>query len=296
MAKYRSTLSDLADAAMIARAVRFDATIFLGVGQFHTETFTDLAAARQRASQLTAQVSNGRRGMVYAIIPEGRSTLVPPSYQPGATNVTTDKIALSTTEICALTAAVKGETGIKRANSKDAAAKRFITVATDAGIKDALSILQAPTFDEAKAMLPLTIPASLSHEAHAQIKAAARQVADKIVANRAKRVLDAVPQAAIDTEVAAANARIAKQATGKRAAILEAAQRGELPSPPDFSAATHARFRNKLGELVKLVEAGDIAALKAFPINPISSSPRAMDKYRNLAVTALEARMAGKAA
>lgn len=33
-------------------------------------------------------------------------------------------------------------------------------------------------------------------------------------------------------------------------------------------------------------------ALKAFPINPVSSSPKAMDKYRNLAVIALEVQVA----
>jgi len=71
---------------------------------------------------------------------------------------------------------------------------------------------------------------------------------------------------------------------------LEAAQRGELPAPPDFSAETHKRFRPKLEELKALVEKGDVKALKAFPINPISTSPKALDRYRNLAVTALEAR------
>ena len=57
----------------------------------------------------------------------------------------------------------------------------------------------------------------------------------------------------------------------------------------DFSAATHARFRGKLAEIVKLVEAGDVAALQAFPINPYSSSPKAMARYRDLAVQAIEA-------
>lgn len=82
------------------------------------------------------------------------------------------------------------------------------------------------------------------------------------------------------------------KAPGKRAAALEAAQRGELPAAPDFSAETHKRFRGKLAEVVALAEAGDIAALQAFPINPISSSPKAIAKYRDLAVIALEARKA----
>lgn len=94
----------------------------------------------------------------------------------------------------------------------------------------------------------------------------------------------------------AAPRRAAKSKIGKRAAILAAAQAGALPTPPDFIAATHARFRGKLAELTKLAEAGDIEGLKAFAINPISSSPKALDRYRNLCVLALEARMTAAAA
>lgn len=88
----------------------------------------------------------------------------------------------------------------------------------------------------------------------------------------------------------------AKAAPGKRAAILEAAQRGELPAAPDFTAETHKRFRAKLAEVVAAAEAGDLAALRAFEIKPVSSSPKAIIKYRDLAVIALEARAAKGAA
>jgi len=90
--------------------------------------------------------------------------------------------------------------------------------------------------------------------------------------------------------VPAPDAKAQPRAVGKRAAIEEAARTGELPAPPDFSAPTHARFRNKLAKLVELVEAGDIAGLKAMTINPVSSSPKAMARYRDLCVIALEAR------
>ncbi len=36
---------------------------------------------------------------------------------------------------------------------------------------------------------------------------------------------------------------------GKRQAILDQAQAGALPQPPDFSKPTHARFRAKLAQL-----------------------------------------------
>ena len=63
---------------------------------------------------------------------------------------------------------------------------------------------------------------------------------------------------------------------GKRKAILDQAQTGALPPAPDFSKPTHARFRAKLAQIVALAEAGDIAGLQAFEINPVSSSPKAM--------------------
>ena len=78
---------------------------------------------------------------------------------------------------------------------------------------------------------------------------------------------------------------------GKRKAIIEQAQAGALPAAPDFSTPTHARFRAKLAKLVALAEAGDIEGLKAIEINPVSTSPKAMARYRgqasNVFVTAV---------
>ncbi|MBS9477732.1 hypothetical protein [Ancylobacter radicis] len=77
---------------------------------------------------------------------------------------------------------------------------------------------------------------------------------------------------------------------GKRKAIIEQAQAGALPTAPDFSKPTHARFRAKLAKLVALAEAGDLEGLKAIEINPVSTSPKAMARYRDLAIIAIEAR------
>ncbi len=82
---------------------------------------------------------------------------------------------------------------------------------------------------------------------------------------------------------------------GKRQAIRDEAQTGALPSAPDFSKPTHARFRAKLAQIVALAEAGDIAALQAFEINPVSSSPKAMARYRDLCVIAITARIGAAA-
>jgi hypothetical protein len=70
-------------------------------------------------------------------------------------------------------------------------------------------------------------------------------------------------------------------------AASEAAATGQLPTPPDFSAATHTRFRGKLEGLIALAERGDIEGLRAVAINPVSSSPKAMARYRDLCVMAL---------
>ena len=83
---------------------------------------------------------------------------------------------------------------------------------------------------------------------------------------------------------------VATPVIGKRQAIPDQAQTGALPEPPDFSKPTHARFRAKLAQIVALAEAGDIGGLQAFEINPVSSSPKAMARYRDLCVIAITAR------
>jgi hypothetical protein len=74
----------------------------------------------------------------------------------------------------------------------------------------------------------------------------------------------------------------------KRAAIEIAARKGILPVPPDFGAETHRRFRPKFAKLIEMAKAGDIAGLKAIETKPGSTSPRAMQRYRDLCVIALE--------
>ena len=123
------------------------------------------------------------------------------------------------------------------------------------------SIMSADTFDQAEARLILVLQYGNNEPA-----------------------TDTTP--AIVEEPAAAIA----PAIGKRQAILDQAQTGVLPQPPDFSKPTHARFCAKLAQIVALAEAGDIGALQAFEINPVSSSPKAMARYRDLCVIAITAR------
>ena len=71
---------------------------------------------------------------------------------------------------------------------------------------------------------------------------------------------------------------------------------GTLPPVPDFSAPTHAGYRNKLAAIVAMVEDGDIAGLLADDTEAKSSSRNAIVRYRDLAIFALQAKAANKAA
>lgn len=110
-----------------------------------------------------------------------------------------------------------------------------------------------------------------------------------------RRIVDIADLRPDTHPVAAANAASSDAVApkrGKRKAAEESAARGELPQPPDFSADTHKPYRTKLTKLIALAEAGDVAGLKAIAINPSSTSPRALARYRDLAVAAIEARAA----
>ena len=124
------------------------------------------------------------------------------------------------------------------------------------------SIMSADTFDQAEARLILVLKYGNTDPAAEASPAVAEQTATAIA-----------------------------PAICKRQAILNQAQTGALPQAPDFSKPTHARFRAKLVQIVALAEAGDIAALQAFEINPVSSSPKAMARYRDLCVIAITARV-----
>ncbi len=91
----------------------------------------------------------------------------------------------------------------------------------------------------------------------------------------------------------AAEPRVARDPNAVRAPrtdkVLEAAKQGVMPTPPDFSAATHKGWLKKHAELVALANDRNVDGLRAFKINPISTSPRALDRYRNAAIAAIEA-------
>jgi hypothetical protein len=71
---------------------------------------------------------------------------------------------------------------------------------------------------------------------------------------------------------------------------MDLAQQGIIPPEPDFTAATHKRWRPKLADVVALAAKGDVEGLRAYEIKPVSTSPKAIARYRDLAVIAIEAR------
>ena len=158
------------------------------------------------------------------------------------------------------------ETPIEQATSAKKAGENFARLlAARIGAERAAlaftSIMTADTFDQAEARLTLVL--DYGHPDPAG---------------------EAIPAPVDEPKTASA------PAIGKRQAILDQAQTGALPAAPDFSKPTHARFRAKLAQIVALAEAGDIAGLQAFEINPVSSSPKAMARYRDLCVIAITAR------
>lgn len=103
--------------------------------------------------------------------------------------------------------------------------------------------------------------------------------------------IEAVEGGFIVVEIA--RAAMGRPTAGKRAEVLAQAEAGILPAVPDFSAATHKPFRAKLARLVELAAAGDAEGLEAIVINLTSSSPKALARYRDLAVIAIKAKRAG---
>jgi hypothetical protein len=232
--------ADVANANVIASAVRFEIALFLGVGRYATDAAGTLAEARAKAARLMAMHPNGRRPLIYGVTADGRSGLVTDTPMP----ITEEPM----------------KTYAKKFN-----AQRAAKIAGHA--LDEIEIVKAKD-----GFMWRVKPQSKRSEAH-----------DAKLSPDPSRE----PQAKGKERSAAS-----KGARGKRAAMEAAAREGRLPEPPDFTADTHKRFRNKLASVVELAKAGDLKGLRTFEINPVSSSPKAIARYRDLCVVALRARVA----
>lgn len=269
--------ADAFNACIVANATAWSA--FTQAAGRIARHFTTEADARQ-AAQVMADGFR-RPALVYAIDAQGR-TAVADTIQPSRNQPTKESTMSATTT----------KTYAKRFNAQRAARKllgeaaqegeAFRTFKAPNGEWDFETLTaQATTDAEPEAALPAAEPVEEGDPEFAARVEAKREAKRQ----RGKKLAEARAASRPEPKAEAAP-------TGKRAAVEEAARQGSLPTPPDFSAATHARFRAKLAKLVELAEAGDAEGLKAVALNPVSTSPRAMARYRDLAVIAIEARAA----
>lgn len=233
--------ADVANANIVAAAVRFDIALFLGVGRYATDTAGTLQEARVKADRLVAMHPNGRRPLIYGVTADGRSGLVTNTCMPKPTEDPMKTYAKKFNAQRAAKAAGHKPDEVEIVKTKDGYAYRVRG--------------GAPAKESATA--PRAEPAAGK--------------------GRKGRKAASKPETA------------ATRPLGKRAAIEAAAREGKLPEPPDFSAETHKRFRNKLAAVVELAKAGDLKGLRKFEINQVSSSPKAIKRYRDLCIVALEA-------
>lgn len=231
--------ADVANAKVIASAVRFEIALFLGVGRYATDTEETLDEACRKAAGLVAMHRNGRRPLIYGVTADGRSGLV------------TDTAHM--------------EDPMKTYGKKFNAQRAAKAAGHDAAEIDIIKTKDGFTW---------------------RVKRERKSAAD---ARDAKLATDPSREPPTD---GAKHSPTPKRALGKRATIEAAAREGKLPEPPDFSAPTHTRFRNKLASVVELAKAGDLKGLQAFQIDPVSSSPKAIARYRDLCIIALEAHRA----
>lgn len=68
---------------------------------------------------------------------------------------------------------------------------------------------------------------------------------------------------------------------------MDEAEKGILPPPLDFSANTHKAWRGKLSELQALIDKRNLNGLKAWSVEPKSSSRQMLMRYRDCAIAAL---------
>lgn len=250
--------ADIATREAIGRATAFSVFMHRFKARIVERGFSSLASAAERADQLEA-AHPGKAALIYAEV-EGISHPVPrdlraaaSAHQPKETTMTID--ASYSTKFAA-----------ERARKAISVPEAFKVTGPNADGRYAVEQI------EGTEVAALATDAKPTKKTQAAVKKAKAPKAEKAAKTPAQ-----------------AKVQKSEKAVGKRAAIQAAAEKGKLPAAPDFSAETHARFRPKLEELVKLVKAKDIKALKKYEINAVSSSPKALDRFRNLAVIALEA-------
>lgn len=295
------------DLEQIARAVGFTTSRFLGRGRYDTRPFGTQAEA-------LADARGDRRAIVYAITPEGWTIHIVNGDQIAkeTTMETTKTYTAKNDAVRAAREALKGKhrdpmSGVhfRVAQLGEEWAWREIDLGTG---EVALNGMLADGIDPnpQPALPPVTKVPPKGKAATPKAKASAKPAAPAKETRDQKRLrliaeADARNKARGNAPKPPKAPRAPGAATGatpsKKAEALAAAQRGELPTPPDFSAETHKRFRKTLEQLIDFAKAGNLKELKGDKTEPKSSSRVAVCRYRDLAIVALEAKAkAAKAA
>lgn len=282
---------DIRDIAIIRGAHHFTTALFLGRGIYAgDDQLPSLEAAKAAAAALEAK-HTPRRAMIYGVNAAGRSAMVTPDLE----TLMQAQDEIFSKDYSAKSAAIRAlkHTGLE----PDQAEVRF----RESDKRWIVAKPGAPKADDG----PLNPKGAAKAAAAGRILGdiIAKAVPSAAPALKPKSQLPRVSPPAPAAAKAKAQPRVKAAPVGEytdwreKPAYAEEwkrAQSGKLPAAPDFSAPTHAGYRGKLAKLEALVKARDLKAVKAFEINPASPTRRALERYRQCAVAALEAK--GKAA
>jgi hypothetical protein len=308
--------ADLADIEQGRRAVGYNVHLRLGALNKINRGASTLAAAMQIADELAGH-NSGRRPIIYAILPEGQSIPVhaallneqraqaAPAQEAHRPKVFAKRFNAQRAADNA-TKALPAHERQKIAMQIVPAGKGVYTVRADNVLAvpfapETLALLAERGIEAGKHAAPAPKPpvADLVKERGEQALATLAADADSKISKMAKALggalaaLDAPKQDAPKAPKTATVAEIVKPAPKPRAAIaaaMEAAERGVMPTPPDFNKPAHVGYRKRLQALVDMAEAGDLDGLQATVIETKCSSRVLLARYRDLAVRALIAK------
>ena len=312
--------ADIDNEARIAAAVSFDVVLFLGAGRYTNLCADTIDGAREAAVALVRlHPTCTRRPVIYAITPDNRAAIVPLIKETTAMTKTAPKTATKSAPLTELNALF----GATPKPAKAKAPKMSLADREKARLAEHTAGKPADAGTAFVADFDAAVDAAVKSGSYGNDPVKARKAATIAVEKAATAKLSGsdplAPLTVVGTKTATIKADTAAKAAAKAAKIAEVnkivkghikAIRAEeakgkaprakspvapvdptaMPTPPDFTAPTHTRYRAKLAILIALADAGDIAGLQAVEINPNSTSPKALDRYRNRAVAALKAR------
>lgn len=308
---------EAATAAAILGASHFTASI-RAHGTQTTHPLKTLALARKAAGLMPEAMGVRTRALVYAVTPEGRAFMVPedfPDPEQGPEAMATLQ------SLAAKLAAGQTPDSFKATNGVSLAACGRPTPASEAGkaARDDNDLLpkflkRAPETPEQKAALKAKTHEELNKAptvrtvgestkpsnahpkppgkaAHQKPSATTVSASKQESATMTSKTTKSKARTAVKGKTAKA-AHAGERSRYDWTAAEEAAAKGKMPKAPDFSAPTHERFRPLLAEVVKAAVDGNAEALRKIKVNPVSSSPKAVDRFRKLCLKALTAKKA----